>query len=75
MAAMREGRRRPSLGRADGMEGRLGAAAMREGRRRPSLQRCFCHTVSSMRAAMREGRRRPSLAVLLLLAVVVAAPQ
>ena len=60
-AAMREGRRRPSLsgslfGGTDGM-----TAAMREGRRRPSLPHERYNLAYQVGAAMREGRRRPSL--------------
>ena len=60
-AAMREGRRRPSLVGHILRVCHRHAAAMREGRRRPSLEAFFAGRADFKEAAMREGRRRPSL--------------
>ena len=60
-AAMREGRRRPSLDPEGKVLVHYVVAAMREGRRRPSLTATFYLSKDKITAAMREGRRRPSL--------------
>ena len=60
-AAMREGRRRPSLVYPLVVNLFQHLAAMREGRRRPSLGITRNIRNAATTAAMREGRRRPSL--------------
>ena len=66
-AAMREGRRRPSL--CPGLRNSVcpPEAAMREGRRRPSLGGQWIDPPPPETAAMREGRRRPSLEAMMMI--------